>query len=412
VLPPLLAAILAAPGALPAQPAFDDASKEVLDLQGRPVAGAMPGRDLVYRITWCNTGTAPGTNVRLLDFLPDCVLYLGPTTLDGAPVTPDPYDPGPPQSVLLIADRSQDAGECHPVEIKVQVLDDPAMCAVGLQVENLATISSDEGVSRNTDGGIPTVFTIGSVGQPAFDDAAMTATDPMGGPVSGQIGTQVLYTVTWCNTGGATATNVEFRNTLPSCIQYVGPTLLDGGEVIPDPFDPGPPATVQFITDRTQNPDDCHSVEFTAVIRDDPGPCPEGSTVTNNATISCDEGVSQQTSDADFPIGPPPPPLRRNAEVQSLDPLDPPKGPTGWGTVMDRVGACDPAAPRLDAGNDVVPTPPSFPPAWCAEGDGVWTGQGTPLIFYEAATDCGLVLSVTKQECGGDTRPDLMVTYR
>jgi len=116
--------------------------------------------DLVYTVDWCNTGTGPATGVQFEDLLAVCVEYMGPATLDGVAVVPDPYEAGPPPVVRFQADGLQDPGECHVVEIPIRVVDDPVLCPEGTVVENLATISCAEGTSQETDHSVPTRFTI------------------------------------------------------------------------------------------------------------------------------------------------------------------------------------------------------------------------------------------------------------
>jgi hypothetical protein len=111
---------------------------------------------------------------------------------------------------------------------------------------------------------------------------------------------------------------------------------------------------------------------------------------------------------ATFTILAPPITLRRNADLTSLDPTVPPKGAAAWGTVMDLVGSCDPAAPRLGPEDDQAA--PGFPPSYCFAGDGA-TGSGL-LLFYEVAGDCGARLTVARSDCDGDTvTDDVEVSY-
>jgi len=143
------------------EPPEFDPTKEVTDIHGQPVTEASANQELIYTVDWCNDGQGVGTNVEFYDEIDDCLQYVaGSTTLDGNTVSPDPYMAGPPPRVQFVADTNQNPGECHTVVFHVTVRDDPVDCGEGVTVDNIATISSDEGISRDSDNGTPTSFTV------------------------------------------------------------------------------------------------------------------------------------------------------------------------------------------------------------------------------------------------------------
>jgi hypothetical protein len=199
----------------------------------------------------------------------------------------------------------------------------------------------------------------------------------------------------------------------------------------PDPFfcdpDPAnPPVVVCFdLVPPDMNPAECHTVEIDGAVLADPGMCPDDGSyvVTNSATASSDNGASN-TSPADpaneFTIIPASAGtgLRLNNDLIARDPLDPPKTPTNWGTIMDNVDCTEVGGSeaRLDSGDAIV-LQSLFPaePECIPNDDPSVIGA---LIFFEAVEDppvgcdTGPQLTIQRIDCGLGAGLEYEVTYQ
>lgn len=365
-----------------------------------------------------STGSVEARQVVLEDVLPAGMVHVaGSTRIDGQP-GPDPAGTPP---ILTIDLGDLPVGATRTVSFDATIAD----VADGTVLSNQAILSSEDGrlcgyqvpsddpatplagdPTETPVRCVPPAAELGQASKSLLDPA-----DPGGAVVTeAEPGDDLLYRIEWCSTGDLAATDVVLRDELPPCGEYVGPTRLDGNVVTPDPLVPGPPEVVEVEADASQEPAECHEVEIPVRVAVDAELCGDGTVVENLGRVTSAEGISADTDEgvpASFVISVPLE-LRRNAEVASLDPLDPPKGPANWGTVMERVGSCDPVRPRL--GPEDAVDPPWTPYVECLAGDGVF-GSG-PLILYELAGACDGRLTLRRRDCNGDEAPDIEVSWR
>jgi len=378
---------------------LDDSTKTV-DLTFDADGDTLPDCEddvLTYTIVVVSNGSADAEQVELEDELPPEAIFMsGSLRLDGNPL-PDPVPPG----TILVDLSDIPTGDSRTLTFEVRAAD---MGAGNYILSNQGVLSSRDtrlcGTTvvtddpRYPDWNEPTEIEI-ICSAPEFGDAAKSVSDTEGQPVTeGWPGMDLVYTVDWCNSGTGAATNVQFEDLLPVCVEYVGPTTLNGNDVVPDPYDPGPPPAVRFVADPNQVVGECHVVEIPVRVADHQVLCPEGTVVDNVASISSDEGIVQETDDGSptrFTIAPPPTGLRRSMVLDSL------------------VGGCLPDQPRLDETREIVPGP-AFPV--CIDGDGS-LGGARMLVFYELAGDCDGVLRMVRTECSdaADTITDLEAAY-
>jgi len=375
-----------------------DSTKRVdltTDVDGDTLADC--GEDvLTYTIEVVSSGSADALQVELTDDLPPEAVFVGGSLrLDGSPL------PDPPGRTITLDLGDIPVGTTREITFQVRAAD----VGVGDYVlSNQGVLTSED--TRNCGTPVVTDDPTTRLGNdpahreiacmtPGFGDAWKSVVNLRGGRVTeAWREMDLVYTVDWCNTGTGPAAGVLFEDLLPVCVEYVGPTILDGVAVVPDPFDPAPPPAVRFMADGLQDPGECHAVEIPIRVVDDPVLCTEGTVVENLGTISCAEGLVRETNHGvptRFTIVAPPTSLRRSTVLDDL------------------VGGCVPDQPRLDETREIVPGP-AFPV--CIEGDGM-PGSGRVLVFYELAGDCDGVLRMRRTECSdpGDTVIDLEAAY-
>lgn len=401
------------------------------------------GDTLRYTIEAVSDGSGDAFAVTLSDELPADGTYVpGSTTLDGVPVVPDPFDPGPPPQIVLdLGDMP--VGTTRTITFDVAL--DPTL-ANGTVLSNQGVLESEEGrlcgvtsptddpATPLTDEATDVTVTCVVVEPPAFDDAAKAVMDAITGePIAeASPGEEIVYEVSWCNTGEEPALDVWMSDDLPDCVQLVDAetgtpeidVLLDGVAV--PAFDPAcpdgtldPASDVCILADPSQDPSstECHTAEIHVQVLEDDVNCPLDDTVENLARIATGDGAVNQPTDggtpSPFTIAAPTFDLLQDADLATLDPTDPPKQADRWGNgahIMDNVGdAC--SAPRIERA-DAIDAFDAFPFTTCILGAGRTGSPGAPIVFWELADDCSMTLRVRRTDCGGDSAPDIEVSYQ
>ncbi|MEF3245299.1 MAG: DUF11 domain-containing protein [Caldisericaceae bacterium] len=166
-------------------------------------------RDLVYTISYANTGTMNLTNLVIVDTLPSGVTYVSSTpsgSLVGNTLT---------WNVVNLP-----AGSSANITVVVHVNSDVQNGAVLI---NQVSANSDQvsaSTTEDTTVGAPTNLTI----------SKSDSLDPV------QAGDEFSYTIVYQNTGGQDATNVVIEDTLPSVVTFISETHPNGVN-----FNQGPP---------------------------------------------------------------------------------------------------------------------------------------------------------------------------
>jgi len=210
---------------------------------------ASPGDILTYTISYSNTGFSDAQNAIITDTIPANTSYVSGGTLSGTKVT---------WNLGTLA-----MGETGSVTLRVKVnspLDN------GTIIKNIAAITSDQTVSQTSQADTTIhstpILTIGKTDSP----------DPV--PVNSSL----TYTITYSNTGDMNATNVIIVETYPQSVTFVSSV---------------PPPTEGNNVWRMNTLDVGKSGSI--VITVSVGALPEGTVLTNKATITSDQNQNTET---------------------------------------------------------------------------------------------------------------------
>ncbi|MEM7028850.1 MAG: hypothetical protein AAF629_04610 [Chloroflexota bacterium] len=169
-----------------------------------------PSGQIMYTITYANTGTDISRNIVISDTLPPEATYISSTPFDLQNGTTYQWR----VSELSPADGDQ------VITITVSV---PAILGAGQRITNTATITDDYG-NLEVDTAAVTANS-----NPTFALSIRDNPDPV------IAGTSLRYTLDITNTGSATATNLLITNTLDALLTFVDATPTpDGASVDPD----------------------------------------------------------------------------------------------------------------------------------------------------------------------------------
>lgn len=392
---------------------------------------------LTYTIDVCNDAGASSdaVNVEMIDDIPAEVAHVpGSTLVDGNP------GPDPAAGTLTVPVGTLAPGECSTITYDVTI----GSVADGTVVSNTADATSDDSLACGvtiTSNAADMTISCGAVQPPAFDDATKEVTDTDGNPITGASpGEEIVYNISWCNTGRGEAIDVWLMDNLPDCVTLVDAepgtpevdVLLDGNPI--EAFDAAcpnggldPTADVCFLADDVQDPDsaECHTAEIHVQVVTDPVNCPVDDPVENVGTIATGDGAVSGDTDGGTPTifritAGTAFSLRRDSDLVTRDPTDPAKMADRWGTdppdsggahIMELVGACDPAAPRIES-SDEIDTPIAVPFTFCDPDRGVNSfGTGTPIEFWEV-NDCDFTLLLRRTDCDASGGVDIEVDYQ
>ncbi|HEX9765675.1 MAG TPA: SdrD B-like domain-containing protein [Nitriliruptorales bacterium] len=247
-----------------------------------------PGQSITYRIEVRNTGGAAVTGVIVTDDTPSSASYrAGTTRLDGVPV-PDRStgDRNPLHSDgggLGLGDLAPGATRVITFEVQVR-----SPLPDGTLLVNVAEATGGDGLMA-TDS-VSQLVTASPV-----IDVAKTASPPAGGVIGpGQV---LTYTIQVRNVGNLAATGARLEDEVPLNTTYVaGSTRLDGAPVAdaggPEPA-PLAPANGGLLLGRLDPGGATRTVSFQVRVGD---PLPQGTVVTNVASVTTAEGVSARSA--------------------------------------------------------------------------------------------------------------------
>ncbi len=223
------------------------------------------GQDVTFSITVCNEGTLDAANITITDNLP---LGLTLSTADNngwvGPLT------GPLTNMIA----SLPVGTCSTIEIVTTI--DPAF--MGTSLENFAQITGDDGddidsdpnAVEGTDDEDPEIIPIGQV-----YDLALIKEEVSAGPY--MPGDNATFAIMVCNQGTLDASNIEITDNIPSGLLlsaddtngWSGPASGPVTTIIPSIL-----------------PGSCQTVNIILTV----DPAFTGTSITNNAEISADDG--------------------------------------------------------------------------------------------------------------------------
>jgi len=223
---------------------------------------AAVGDSLIYTITLENIGNAPSTNTILYDDLPELTEFVACS--------------GGGQSIAGII--GWNIGSLAPGNVVEETV--TAIIKTGSSpgtiITNIVSVINSEGVNRSA------LTTTSVIEEVRYPDLRIEKTANL----SAEAGTELKYTITYQNLGNGAATNVIITDTLSENVDYVSST---GSSF----YDSQTRIATWNIGNLTANMSSSQSVELMVRIR---SPLDNGTVITNSATITCDEGTTEQAS--------------------------------------------------------------------------------------------------------------------
>ncbi|MBN1040239.1 DUF11 domain-containing protein [Clostridium botulinum] len=234
---------------------------------------------LTYTIVLKNTGNVAANNVVFTDTIPtDTTLVPNSVTLNG--VTQSGASPAPPIGITV---GTINAGSVATVIFKVTVntIPNPNPIPNNGTVNYNFTIDSSIPNGGSGSGNTNTVNT--QVNQATIDNTNGGGMVKAVNKAFAKVGDTLTYTITLKNTGNVSATNVIFKDTIPSGTNFVTNSVTING-VTQSGTNPAPPTGV---TVGTIGPGSASTVTFQVTVTTipSPNPIPNNSTVNYNFTL-------------------------------------------------------------------------------------------------------------------------------
>ena len=261
------------------------------------------GATITYTLTASNAAaaTATATNVVIRDYIGTGLTFVSATP--GSGVTCGAYDPVTRQINCTAASISP--GESRTLTIAVTVTATSGTVLNGARVDPTNAIAESNedaddpdrdcaAVGEGTDAADPTEpDNFDCTGHPMNGQPDLTVTKTAS-PADGSsvsTGSTITYTLTVCNSGGATATNVVIRDTVGSGLTFVSAT--PGSGVTCGAYDP---VTRQInCTAASIGPSECRTVIIPVTVNATSG------TVLNGARVDPANVIAELNEDADDP---------------------------------------------------------------------------------------------------------------
>jgi uncharacterized repeat protein (TIGR01451 family) len=301
------------------------------------VSFVTPGEQITYFLEYTNTGNGDATDLVLEDLIPPLTTFVSSTgggAFDGTKVTwsQPVLEPGEIGSVSMTV--SVDAGAT------------PSTLAInGDVISNLATLSASNSASVPVENRIPVVAVPLLVLSKTADAEFVKA------------GTHVTYTLSYANSGTATAENVVLEDFIPEFTTFV--TATGGGQLVGDKV---------VWTDPGLTPGAKGQVQLVLLIDE---AAPEGQQVSNTASMTSDNSAPVTSNKIVTVRNAPILQVSKTANVEFVQPGD----LIAYSIEFTNDGNVDATTVTIE---DLLPAGTTF---ISASGDGVFNGNRVTWTF-------------------------------